>query len=433
MFRSAVRRVATAAAAAAAAAGALSSPLESLSHRVSSVRPPAAAVIGALRSFGGSGLDDSQRQQQKQRQTAQQMIQYTLGLARSQKSADSYAQALLVLEQGLSNLHAGSGEGSDDAVGMLLIAMSTLLHERGEINDAMEKLQMIHQLEHCSPVTRVAAWEGLVGLNLELGEDDSSSILSDECLEVLRNNREEDAPMSNILYLRAKAIRGLVDMVRGDLQSGNLALSCGEFLHATGNVSLAKDFYERALQISEANGGIEFSSLAAANMVPNEVSLGATCALGQLLMHSRDFQGAEELLTKALNKAEDIFGSNHPKVGVVLTCIAMMFGQKAKMERSSSLLIQEGLYRRAIDYLKAPASINEDSNGQDQRRDIIALARGGYAEILCVQQSRKEEGERLRRLAESQWRNPRLSLGQALEISEPAKAAIVDTRISRIL
>lgn len=75
------------------------------------------------------------------------------------------------------------------------------------------------------------------------------------------------------------------------LFSGNLALSCGQFLHATGNVSLAKDFYERALQISEANGGTEFSSLAAANMVPDEVSLGATCALGQLLMHSRYLRG----------------------------------------------------------------------------------------------------------------------------------------------
>lgn len=36
-----------------------------------------------------------------------------------------------------------------------------------------------------------------------------------------------------------------------------------------------------------------------------------------------------------------IQGSSHPNIGVVLTCIAIMFGHKAKLERSSSILIQE--------------------------------------------------------------------------------------------
>lgn len=34
-------------------------------------------------------------------------------------------------------------------------------------------------------------------------------------------------------------------------------------------------------------------------------------------------------------------GPHHPKVGVVLTCMALMFRRKAIQERSSSLLIQE--------------------------------------------------------------------------------------------
>lgn len=34
-------------------------------------------------------------------------------------------------------------------------------------------------------------------------------------------------------------------------------------------------------------------------------------------------------------------GSHHPKVGVVLTCIGLMFRWKAMKERSSSLLVQE--------------------------------------------------------------------------------------------
>ena len=88
----------------------------------------------------------------------------------------------------------------------------------------------------------VAAWEGLVGLKLESGEvdyqtfihftsiyqnslnlslqDDSSSVFADECVQLLRHKREENVPISNALYHRSKAIRGLVDLVRGDLQSG---------------------------------------------------------------------------------------------------------------------------------------------------------------------------------------------------------------------
>ncbi|XP_078436026.1 tetratricopeptide repeat (TPR)-like superfamily protein [Wolffia australiana] len=395
----------------------------------------------------GGGLNDPRR---RQNEIAKEMIQYSLGLARSKKSAESYAQAVMVLDQGVSNMQAVGGEGSGDAVGMLSIAMSTLLHERGEIDDAMEKLRVVRQLDLCSLGTKVAAWEGLVGLSLEAGQDDSSLTLADECMQILQNEREKDDPTSNILYLRGKAMRGLVDLVRGDLLSaernfgecedcestegkyrcGNLALSCGEFLHVAGNFSLAKDFYNRALQISEENSGTELPSLSAVNMIPEEVSLGATCAMGQLLMHSKDFHGAEDLLTKALNKAEKIFGPNHPKVGVVLTCIALMYGQKARMERSSSLLIQEGLYRRAIDYLKPPPLTSEDAVDQDLRRkDIIALARGAYAEILSIQSNRRDEGERLRKLAESQWMNRRLSLSQALA----AEPIVVDTRIGRIL
>lgn len=95
----------------------------------------------------------------------------------------------------------------------------------------------------------------------------------------------------------------------------------------------------------------------------------------------RNFSDAEELLTKALTKTEEHFGlfisnsllnffflsvcvfcfssflfcfdllhsllmnqstgSHHPKVGVVLTCIGLMFRWKAMKERSSSLLVQE--------------------------------------------------------------------------------------------
>lgn len=59
---------------------------------------------------------------------------------------------------------------------------------------------------------------------------------------------------------------------------------------------------------------------------------------------------------------------------------------------------------------------------------------GGYAEALCVQQNRKDQGEKMKIWAEAAWKNCRLSLAEALEISEPApKTMVIDARISRVL
>lgn len=59
---------------------------------------------------------------------------------------------------------------------------------------------------------------------------------------------------------------------------------------------------------------------------------------------------------------------------------------------------------------------------------------GAYAEVLCVQQNRKDEGEKMKSWAQMAWRNRRLSLAEALEISEPSsKGPIIDARISRAL
>lgn len=58
---------------------------------------------------------------------------------------------------------------------------------------------------------------------------------------------------------------------------------------------------------------------------------------------------------------------------------------------------------------------------------------GGYAELLLIQQNRKEEGEKMKRWAESVWRNHRLTLAEALDFSESSKLAVIDTRICRII
>lgn len=64
----------------------------------------------------------------------------------------------------------------------------------------------------------------------------------------------------------------------------------------------------------------------------------------------------------------------------------------------------------------------------------IALYAGGYGDVLCVQQKRNVEGERMKKWAEVWWRNRRLSLAEALDMSESSsKVMVVDTRICRAL
>ncbi|WCJ28331.1 Tetratricopeptide repeat (TPR)-like superfamily protein [Euphorbia peplus] len=349
---------------------------------------------------------------------ALQMIDYALSIAKSQKSDESYGQAMLVLEQCLSSQ---SSEGLDivaqNSKGMTLLAMSNLLFARESYDEAMEKLQTVLDLEQSSLGIKVAAMEALVGLNLALGNDDSSSVLADKCLERWGNDEDED----QFVNARAKAVKGLVELLRGNIESavslfqgfkdkagcvGNAALSFGEFLHAT-----------------------------ACNMSSDEVLLASTCALGQLEAHMGKYNDAEETLTKALSKAEQLFGSHHHNVGVVLTSLALMFRHKAVQEQSSSLLIQEGLYRRALDLLKAPPLDSEGNiRMKISRQDIMALARGGYGEALCVQQNRKNEGEKMKRWAEEAWSNRRFSLAEALKITESSnKFPVIDARIGRIL
>lgn len=276
-------------------------------------------------------------------------------------------------------------------------------------------------------------------------------MLADKCLELLGKvelkNSDEG---SEVASARAKAIKGLAELVQGNLESaepffqgfldnkgciGNAALSYGEFLHATRNFSLAKDFYQKVIQeVANKKDFTDVRALAACNMASEEVLLAATCALGQLEVHMGNFGNAEETLTSALNRAEQLFGSRHPKVGVVLTCLALMFQHKSKQEHSSSLLIQEGLYRRAIELLKAPPLDLEVNRTMRSGMDIIALARGGYAETLCIQENRKGEGEKMKRWAEAAWRNRSLSLSEALKISDSSnRMPVVDARICRAL
>ncbi|XP_007026963.2 PREDICTED: uncharacterized protein LOC18597721 [Theobroma cacao] len=379
-----------------------------------------------------------------------QMINYALSHARSQKSDESYAQGMLILEQCLSTqLSESDGQFAQNSIGTVLLAMSTLLYERGSVEEAIEKLRRVQDLTQSSLGVRVAAAEALVGLYLQLGQDDTSSVLTDKCLELLdKDDLKCNSGSKEFVVARAKAVKGLVELVNGNLESatsffqglqdnedcnGTVALSYGEFLHTTQNFSLAKELYQKIIEgVLKKEDFSDTNSLAVCNMAPDEVLLAATFALGQLESHMGNFGAAEEILTKALTKTEEYFGSHHPKVGVVLTCIALMFRTKARQEHSSALLIQEGLYRRAIEFLKAPPL--ESKETKLDQRDISALARGGYAEVLCVQQNRKTEGEKMKTWADAAWRNRRMSLADALDISKPSsKVPVIDARISRVL
>lgn len=58
---------------------------------------------------------------------------------------------------------------------------------------------------------------------------------------------------------------------------------------------------------------------------------------------------------------------------------------------------------------------------------------GVYAEVLGVQQNRKGEGEKMKNLAESIWKNRRMSLDDALGNTEANLSSVLDPRISRLL
>lgn len=383
---------------------------------------------------------------------ALQMINYAVSHARSQKSDESYGQGLLVLEQCLATqLIEGEEPGIANSRGMVLLAMSTLLSERGDFDEAIEKLRRVQEFSSSLLHARVAAYEAMVGILLELGQDDTSSMLADECLELVRKQTPDSSSLHfEAIEARASSVKGLIKLVNGDTESaeeifegnqdgklhnGNVALSYGEFLHSARRFTLAKEIYQKVIQRgSESKDFVDPFGLAACNMTLENIMLAATCALGQLEAHLGNFADAEELLTKALSQTEESFGSHHPKVGVILTCIALMFRRKAMLERSSSLLIQEGLYRRAIELLKGlpvqPSGVDIDV----KRRDIVALAKGGYAEVLGVQQNRKAQGQEMKKYANIMWSNRRLSLAEALDASDSSsKVPVIDARICRVL
>ncbi|KAI3474114.1 hypothetical protein Pfo_028902 [Paulownia fortunei] len=377
---------------------------------------------------------------------ALEMIKYATTLARDQKTEESYARGLQVLEQ------CESIQPDDHSKGLVELARSTLLFERGSHEAAIERLGKLQDLSLSSIAIKGNKNDSVYtfpffqkissrGIYLEHYQEDAASVVADLALQVLGSIRIEigDGGGFEVLEARVKALKGLIELICGNLDSaqslfegvqgerffiGNAVLSYGEFLHGMRKFSIAKELYQKVIQaMSEIKDFCDPNNLGACNMTSEEVAIAAACALGQLEAHMGNFNDAEEILTAALKKMEERFGTHHPKVGVILTCIALMYRLKAMVERSSSLLIQEGLFRRAIELLKAPPLEVDGASENVYRKDIIAFAR--------VQKSRRGEIETLgRNCLGNRW----MSLGEALELSESSpKVPVIDTRICRVV
>ncbi|TKY65995.1 hypothetical protein E2542_SST08857 [Spatholobus suberectus] len=374
------------------------------------------------------------------------MINYALRQWRSERSLGAFRMGLSVLKHCITTeLTEGKDPTRENSKGMAMLAMSTLLYERGEYSEAIEKLEGVQELTNSYLGVRVAALETQAGLLLELRQDDLAAAVADKCMKLVEN--QQQARDFEAQFVRAKALKGLIELVNGNVDSaedffdkslrekycdGTAGLSYAEFLHKKQNYSMAKEVYRNVVQgaVEVKNAGNPY--LGAGNFSVDELIVGSMCALGQLESLMGNFGNAEHHLTQAICRAEEAYGdSKHPTLGVALTSIALMYRRKATQEHSSSLLVQEGLYRKVIDILKVPLMETESEGAAPSvdRSDIAALARGAYAEVLGVQENRKKEGEKMRNLAESIWKNRRMSLADALDTD----SNIIDSRISRLL
>ncbi|CAJ1800264.1 unnamed protein product [Sphenostylis stenocarpa] len=397
------------------------------------------------------------------------MINYAMKQWRNERSLGAFRMGLAVLKHCINmELTEGKDPTRENSKGMAMLAMSTMLYERGEYTEAVEKLEDVQELTNSYLGVRVAALETQAGLYLELRQDDLAAAVADKCMKVVEN--QQQARDFEAQFVRAKALKGLIELVNGNVDSaedffdkslgdkycdgisscsqsnlanifrlrlmfgfvGTAGLSYAEFLHKIQNYSKAKEVYRNVALGATYVKRSGKPYLGAGNMSVDELIVGSMCASGQLEALMGNFYYAENSLSQAVSRAEEAYGdSKHPTLGVALASIALMYRRRAMQEFSSALLIQEGLYRKVIDILKVPSveTENEGSAPLVDRSDIAALARGAYAEVLSVQENRKDEGEKMKKLAESIWKNRNMSLADALDTDKN----IIDSRISRLL
>ncbi|KAJ8748294.1 hypothetical protein K2173_001713 [Erythroxylum novogranatense] len=179
-----------------------------------------------------------------------------------------------------------------------------ILKYRGNYDDAMGKLHEVHDLKLSSLFVRAFAMEALVGLNLEVGRDDTSLVLANKCLEILESEEFKSSGVDfDVANARGKAVKGLVELVLGNFESAESYFqgfqenkACvGEHLFHLNCCFIIWRILACHIEFSISKF-FDIHAVATCNMNTQEVLLAANCALGQLEAHMGNFGDAEETL-----------------------------------------------------------------------------------------------------------------------------------------
>ncbi|BBN00207.1 hypothetical protein MPTK1_1g27260 [Marchantia polymorpha subsp. ruderalis] len=415
------------------------------------------------RYFGASSTGKSETDGEA---IASQMISYA---ASCRKNETAQVEVLRVLEQGLNFLHS-QGPAAVNAAGRVMLTLATLQLDGGKLSDALDVLQLTANLQDASVEVRVAATEALIAVLLRMHKDSDALAEAHKLLKLVEDADGLSVAASQELGFRAAATVQFVEHVIKFKYTGDIldmsglsswvndkeaqvdgvaaaVLGLAECAHSRAQLSQAKDLYEKASALSESNLSKPTLGMSAGAMSSQEVLAGALAGLGQVALHSGDFDEAEAKLTMALNYAEQISGDKHRRVGVVLACLADVYARRGKARGTGDLTLTEGLYRKATELLEAPLP-DDPASGKDlDLADVTSLARARYGAFLSHMKKRESEASKLQAWAAATWKGPR-SLTDVLELESPSKTVgsvkvddstdiggcvVIDVRLGRVL
>lgn len=360
------------------------------------------------------------------------MIKY----ARSLKTDEaSFAEAVRVLEQGLSYF-SGGGLSSASAAGRVQLSLATVHANRSNFEAAAECLQQLMNTKSTTSEVKGAALEALIGLCLQMHQD-SAAMEHAECFMKLVEENDGSLTKEHLagLKCRAAASKRLVDLAHvlptsdsevrckssmlSNLEDslGAAALAFAESYHVQGSLSYAKDLYEESIRLSKKQLEENGQDLAAIAMVPEAIQIGAMASLGQLLTVMGNYDDAESQLTEALKQAERVQGDKHPQVGMILSCIGDLYQHRGLARGGGDSLLTEGIYKSALDILKAPPIADGDIHKTVRHKEIIVLTRARLGLTLAPAFHRRSEAEKLKRWVEAAW-NKSQPLPELLQLEE---------------
>eukprot|EP00850_Spirogloea_muscicola_P008819 SM000048S16531 [mRNA] locus=s48:218276:223505:- [translate_table: standard] len=369
----------------------------------------------SLRPFATQASSEGAKDWDGGESMADQMIEYW----RASRSKAPYVEALRILEQGLSFL-VQDGQAAGSATGRILMALATIHIDQGHFAEAGEALEKAAGIPRASYEVRAAALEALASLALRQHQDEAAMSHA-TCLLRLVDTADRgtgDHRLVEILRDRALTIMGFIEHIRHRLQPAedlfkeagawhdevdvptSSVLMHAEHLHALGDMTRARDLYSTALRMTSP--ACSQAAVAAGPIAPEEVHMGSLAGLGQLACHLGEYDEAEAKLAEALSHAEEINGEKHPRVGVVLAALASVYDQRGRARGSGDVIMAEGLYRRALELLRA-SEPSAYTDRDDDFVDVIALTRGRCANVLGWAKNRETEADRLRQAAKEGW------------------------------